>query len=118
MLALVALVVSGLGLASPVEAAPWQRDSSYIGRSLHMSDMRSDQNDARAGVRSGRLLSLSRVLDKVHARYPGRLLDAQLIQNGQRPIYFIKIMTRGGNLAIITADAATGEVLDYRQGGQ
>lgn len=89
-----------------------------VGRPIERSDMRSDQNDAREGVRSGRIQPLGAVLRRVHARYPGQLLDAQLVDAGGRPIYLIKLMTRDGNVGIVSADAATGDILDYRQGGR
>jgi len=100
-------------------ATPWRHDHrSMIGRPIERTEMRSDQNDAREGVRTGRIQPLGKVLRSVHARYPGQLLDAQLVDAGGRPVYLIKLMTPDGNVGIVSADAATGDIIDYRQGGR
>ncbi len=115
LLALAALMATG---ASPVLAASWDRDlSSAVGRPIVRSDMRSDQNHAREAVREGRILPLGQVLSRVQQQYPGRLLDAELVDRGGVPVYLIKMMTRDGNVAIVSADAASGRILGYRQGG-
>ncbi|KAB7741584.1 hypothetical protein F2P47_04050 [Parvibaculum sedimenti] len=99
-------------------AASWRHERSMIGRPIERTDMRSDQNDAREGVRTGRIQPLGKVLRRVHERYPGQLLDAQLVDAGGRPVYLIKLMTPDGNVGIVSADAATGDIIDYRQGGR
>lgn len=111
-------VLLASGGAGTAEAASWDRELSHGGRPVWQSDMRSDQNDAREGVRTGRIQPLGKVLRKVHERYPGRLLDAQLVDGGGRPVYLIKLMTPDGNVGIVSADAATGDILGYRQGGR
>jgi len=111
-------VLLASGGAGTAEAASWDRELSHGGRPVWQSDMRSDQNDAREGVRTGRIQPLGKVLRKVHERYPGRLLDAQLVDGGGRPVYLIKLMTPDGNVAIVSADARTGDILNYRQGGR
>ncbi len=77
----------------------------------------SDQYHAREAVREGRVLPLGKVLARVQQRVPGRLLDANLVERGGRSIYLIKMMTKDGNVAIVTADAASGNILGVRQGG-
>lgn len=104
--------------AERADAASWGQDHSGVGRPIVRSDMRSDQVRAREGVKTGRILPLGKVLARVRQRYSGRLLDAQLVDGGGRPVYLIKLMTEDGNVAIVTADAATGDVIDYRQGGR
>lgn len=111
-------ILALLAGAETVHAAPWSQERSYIGRPLRNSDTRTDQNAAREGVRQGKILPLGKVLAKVHQRHPGRLLDAQLVDGGGRPVYLIKLMTADGSVAIVSADAATGEILGYRQGGR
>jgi hypothetical protein len=116
-----ALALAAMALlagAGPARAASWDHERSFVGRPIQHSDMRSDQIEAREGVRSGKILPLGKVLRNVHARYPGQLLDAQLVDEGGRPVYLIKLMTGDGTVAIVSADAATGEIFDYRQGGR
>lgn len=110
-----ALLASAAGTA---EAASWDREPYRTGRQVQHADRRSDQNEAREGVREGRILPLGKVLANVYRRFPGRLLDAQLVSGGGRPIYLIKLMRANGVVALVSADAATGRILDYREGGR
>ncbi|HEX7776052.1 MAG TPA: PepSY domain-containing protein [Parvibaculum sp.] len=116
------------GGAGPLSAEPrWQigDQNNYQGRHDDRNDdrenrrreRRSDQEHAREAVREGKILPLGRVLGTVQRAYPGRLLDAELVDGGGRPVYLIKMMTRDG-IALISADAVTGRVLGYRQGGR
>ncbi len=110
-----ALLASAAGTA---EAASWNRAPvGAEGRIQHV-DRRSDQNEVREGVRQGRILPLGKVLANVYQRFPGRLLDAQLVSRGGRQIYLIKLMRANGVVALCSADAATGRILDYREGGR
>ena len=88
------------------------------GRLVQNTGMHSDQDDARKAVREGRIMSLGQVLQRVQQRVQGRMLDASLVNYGGRPVYLIKMMTRDGNVAIVSADAATGNILSIRQGGR
>lgn len=88
-----------------------------IGRKIEQVGSHSDQDQARQAVREGRILPLSQVLPKVQSRVPGRLLDANLQDRGGRPVYLIKMMTNDGNVAIVSADATNGNILNVRQGG-
>ncbi|MES1990265.1 MAG: PepSY domain-containing protein [Pseudomonadota bacterium] len=89
-----------------------------LGRVIEKTSMSSDQDQARKAVREGRVLPLGKVLAKVQRQVPGRLLDANLLDGGGGPaIYLIKMMTNDGNVAIVTVDAATGNILNVRQGG-
>ena len=109
------LAAGGAGTAS---AASWEHRHSQPGYGVQRTDMRSEQNDAQQGVEAGRIKPLGKVLRSVHERYPGQLLDAQLVDVGGRPVYLIKLMTPDGNVGIVSADAATGDILGYRQGGR
>jgi len=90
---------------------------SGIGRLVEKTSSSSDQDQARQAVREGRILPLSQVLPRVQQRVPGRLLDANLVERGGRSIYLIKMMTNNGNVAIVSADATNGNILNVRQGG-
>jgi uncharacterized membrane protein YkoI len=115
LLSLAAAMALGGG---PAFAASWDRDiAGGVGRPIQQTGMRSDQDHAREAVREGRILPLGEVLSRVQRQYPGRLLDAELVDRGGQPVYLIKLMTSDGNVAIVSADAATGRILGYRQGG-
>ena len=114
-LLLAALMVLGAGAA---RAASFDRDPGIdMGHIVQNVGMHSDQDHAREAVREGRVLPLGQVLRRVQQRVPGRMLDANLIESGGRSVYLIKMMTRDGNVAIVSADAATGNILSVRQGG-
>ena len=57
---------------------------------------------------------LGRVLRQIEQRYPGRALDAELIEREQAAIYRIKWLGEDGKVREITADARTGRILDVR----
>jgi hypothetical protein len=123
MLAAALLLTAGAqeawaGSRAAVRPLPGSQEHALPGWSVARSGMRSDQNDAREGVRAGRILPLSQVLGRVRAQYPGQLLDAQLVGGGGQPVYLIKLLMNDGSVAIVSADAATGRILGYRRGGQ
>ena len=57
---------------------------------------------------------LGKVLRQIQERYPGRALDAQLIEREQSPIYRIKWLGEDGKVREVTADARTGRILEVR----
>jgi uncharacterized membrane protein YkoI len=77
---------------------------------------RRDQDQAREGVRSGRLVSLSRVLAMIEARTPGRHLNTTQGDAGGRPAYFVQWQMTDGRVVIFVVDAESGQMLG-RQGG-
>src|SRR3546814_491067 len=90
-----AVLVMGAGAA---HAASFDLErGTGIGRVVEKVGAHSDQYQAREAVREGRVLPLGKVLARVQQRVPGRLLDANLVEHGGRPIYLIKMMTKDGN---------------------
>lgn len=71
---------------------------------------RSEQDDARDAVRSGRVVSPGQAKQAALAHYPGRFLDMSL--SGQA--YYVKIMTSGSRVVVVTVDAASGRVMGAR----
>jgi uncharacterized membrane protein YkoI len=57
---------------------------------------------------------LGKVLRRIEERYPGRALDAQLIEREQAPIYRVKWLGEDGKVREVTADARTGRILEVR----
>jgi uncharacterized membrane protein YkoI len=57
---------------------------------------------------------LGKVLRRIEERYPGRALDAELIEREQSPIYRIKWLGEDGKVREVTADARTGRILEVR----
>lgn len=74
---------------------------------------RRDRSPSRArdAVQRGEIRSLEDVAAQVQSRYPGRLLDARLDQDGARWIYRLKMLTREGRVLTIAVDARTAQIL-------
>ena len=74
---------------------------------------RRDRSPSRArdAVQRGEIRSLEDVAAQVQSRYPGRLLDARLDQNGPRWVYRLKTLTREGRVLTIVVDARTAQIL-------
>jgi len=106
LIALVAAscVASGLAMAQP--AAPPAHQPNSLG-----ADWRLQQDEVRQCARQRRCVPLSRVIEQLNARSPGRQLDAGLEYQGDRPIYRVRWMTRDGRRIDYLIDAATGAIL-------
>lgn len=77
---------------------------------------RGDQDQAREGARSGRQAPLSRVLDMLRSRYPGRHLNTTMGDAGGRTAYFVQWQMENGRVVVFVVDAESGQVVG-RQGG-
>jgi len=77
---------------------------------------RGDQDQAREGVRSGRQVPLSRVLDMLRSRFPGRHLNTSMGDAGGRPAYYVQWQMENGRVVVFVVDAESGQVIG-RQGG-
>lgn len=67
-------------------------------------------------ARGGRQVSLSRVLQMIGARYPGRHLNTTMGDAGGRPAYFVQWQMDDGRVVVFVVDAQSGQVIG-RQGG-
>ncbi len=79
----------------------------------------TNQDCARRAVRSGTILPLGSILASVRARVRGRLVGVRL--NGCRGgpwVYRIRMLTDQGRVAVIRADARTGQILGVRGAGR
>ena len=66
--------------------------------------------------RGGRQVSLSRVLQMIGARYPGRHLNTTTGDSGGRPAYFVQWQMDNGRVVVFVVDAQSGQIVG-RQGG-
>jgi uncharacterized membrane protein YkoI len=65
---------------------------------------------------AGRQAPLSRVLQTIAARQPGRHLNTTMGDEGGRPVYFVQWQLPDGRVVIFVVDAESGQIL-RRQGG-
>jgi uncharacterized membrane protein YkoI len=71
------------------------------------ADWRAGSGQARDGVQSGQLIPLSRVIDMIGRRVPGRVLDAGLEGSNYR----VRWATADGRRIDFIVDARTGQIL-------
>jgi uncharacterized membrane protein YkoI len=105
-------------LAAPLVCAalaPAQASAQDYGRPALGAGM-GEQDQAREAVRAGRQAPLSRVLQMIGQRTPGRHLNTTLGDAGGRPAYFIQWQMPDGRVTVFVVDAASGQIIG-RQGG-
>jgi uncharacterized membrane protein YkoI len=101
-----AVILAGLlaALALPSMGAAQPQDS--LG-----ADWRQQQDEARQGVKRGRLVPLGQVIGMISRRTPGRVLDAGIEYFGDRPIYRVRWITTDGRRIDYMVDATTGAIM-------
>jgi uncharacterized membrane protein YkoI len=104
-----AAILAGSAAAQPPQHPPPKpppRRENSLG-----ADWRLQQDEVRQGVRQRQLMPLGRVIAQIGARTPGRQLDTGLENQGGRPVYRVRWMTRDGRRVDYLIDAATGAIL-------
>jgi uncharacterized membrane protein YkoI len=104
------VLIAALLASAALPAAAQDNGRSSLGAG------KRDQAEAREGVRSGRQMSLGRILGMLEARYPGRHLNTTQGDAGGRPAYFVQWQMNDGRVVIFVVDAESGQILG-RQGG-
>ncbi|HEX5390433.1 MAG TPA: PepSY domain-containing protein [Burkholderiaceae bacterium] len=74
----------------------------------------ADHDRARAALQAGEILSLTTVLQRVAAEYPGQVLEVELERDAGRWTYEIKLLQPSGGLLKLEVDAANARVLKAR----
>ncbi|MCF8504226.1 MAG: PepSY domain-containing protein [Caulobacter sp.] len=69
------------------------------------------EDDAREGVRGGRLVPLESVIRNIARSTPGRLLDAGLENHGGRPVYRVRWQAANGQRIDFLVDARSGAII-------
>jgi uncharacterized membrane protein YkoI len=77
---------------------------------------RDDQDQARAAVRAGRQIPLTRVIAMIGARTKGAYLNTTTGEQGGRPVYFVQWRMPDGRVVVFVVDAESGAMLG-QQGG-
>ena len=102
-LVLIAALFASAAVPSAAGAQDYGRPALGAGR--------GDQAEAREGVRSGRQVPLSSVIERIARQTPGRLLNASMGDYGGRPAYFVQWQTNDGRVSVIVADAQSGAII-------
>ncbi len=69
---------------------------------------------ADQGSSSTKAKSLEDVLESIQQSFPGRALDARVVDHSGRQAYKIRWMGDNGRVSDITADAMSGEIVERR----
>lgn len=111
-LAAVSLILPGLAHAEGHGRPAWAGRSGgpFDGDSLG-SNWRPQQDEARAGVRQGRMLPLESIVPRMARRAPGRMLDAGIENRGAQVVYRVRWQAADGRRIDYIVDAATGAIL-------
>lgn len=75
------------------------------------ADWRQQQDEARKGVRQGRMLPLEAVVPRLARRTPGRLLDTGIEHWGRQVVYRVRWQAADGRRIDYIVDASTGSVI-------
>ena len=117
---LFALLAFGAGLPGIADAQGRGRDRDQPPRERSRDRDRSDslgsnwrpqQDEARSGVRQGRMLPLESIAPRLNRRAPGRLLDAGIESRGGLPVYRVRWQAADGRRIDYLVDAATGMII-------
>ena len=101
---LIVAMASGLAVAAP---APSGTAPTYDSLG---ADWGAQQDDARAGVRQGRYVTLARVIAEIRRRTPGEQLDAGLEQAAGRAVYRVRWAAANGRRIDYIVDASNSAI--------
>lgn len=82
-----------------------------------------DHERARKAVKSGKILPLKKVLQRIAKKYPGKVVDAdvrEIVNKKTRKkewLYFLKVISKKGRVTDLIVDARTGKVRAAKRGG-
>jgi uncharacterized membrane protein YkoI len=103
----IAVILAGLALAAALPGV-----SAADNRPNSLGDgWRPQQDEAREGVRGGRMVPLPMVLSQINRRTPGRVLDAGIEYIGDRAVYRVRWITHDGRRIDYIVDAASGQII-------
>jgi uncharacterized membrane protein YkoI len=103
----IAVILAGLAVAAALPAAASAQD-----RPNSLGDgWRPQQDEAREGVRGGRMVPLPQVLSEIKRRTPGRVLDAGIEYIGDRAVYRVRWITDDGRRIDYIVDARSGQII-------
>jgi hypothetical protein len=102
--ALAAIAAASFGFAGAVAAQPPAGHPPPGGSSL------APASPFQAQLPQRRQLTLAEAIQLAQSRYPGRVVRAQTIQQGNGAVHEIRIIGNDGRVHTVTVDARTGAV--------
>gem|GEM_PF-4555944 len=86
-------------------------------RNLQVIQQMKKHDRARDAMKSGRIVSLSVIRSTIKQRYPGRIVDVQLIEprnNSGQIFYNVKVLTGQGKLMNVRLNARNGNITNVK----
>jgi uncharacterized membrane protein YkoI len=77
----------------------------------------SGQDRARRALREGQVLPLGDILGMVRRRFPGKVLDVNLVRERRGFVYYLKVLDRRGRVSDVAVDGRSGRILGVRGRG-
>lgn len=78
----------------------------------------SGPDRARRALREGSVLPLGDIMGIVSRRFPGKVLDADLVREDRRFVYYLKVLDRRGRVTEVAVDGRSGRILGVRGRGR
>lgn len=75
-----------------------------------------DQDRARQALKSGEVMPLATILERVAREHPGQIMEVELERDDGAWIYELRVLEPGGGLIKLKVDARTGAILKGRKG--
>lgn len=76
-----------------------------------------DHDRARQALKSGEVMPLATILERVAREHPGQVMEVELEHDDGDLIYELRVLEPGGGLVKLKVDARTGVVLKNKKGG-
>jgi uncharacterized membrane protein YkoI len=70
-----------------------------------------DQEQARRALEAGEILPLDAILEEVHQRYPGTVVELELTPEDGRWVYEVEVLATDGRLLKLRIDAKSKQML-------
>lgn len=105
-------------LAAIPTACRADKGEPHSGRDSSATWMADDDSHDRALEASerGEILPIAEIYERARARYPGRVLEAELDREQGRWVYELKVLDPAGRLREVYLDAQSGAVLGHEEG--
>ena len=86
-----------------------------LAASTTMAREHRDHEDAREAVRTGEILPLADVLQRLEKEQQGQVLEVELERKHGRIYYEVKLLQPGGRVVKHLIDARTGELIQHKR---
>lgn len=91
--------------------------AAFLAAGAAQPSLAQGHNCARQALAQGRIVPLGQILQRVRHRVRGRMVGVRLLGCPRGPFtYRIRMLTFGGRVAVVTANARTGRILGVRGG--